>query len=168
MEREPLAHRDPELLLDEVDVPDQLGHRMFDLKPGVHLEEEERSVLIDDELARPGADVADRGRERDRRFAHARPRRGIDGRRRALLDHLLVPALGRAVALAERPHRAVPVGEDLDFDVPRALDRAFEDEALVAEGRSRGPSCARQRVGQVGLTGHELYADAAAAPGRLQ
>src|SRR5204863_5802630 len=106
------------------------GHWMLDLEPGVHLEEEERSALIDDELARPRAHVADRCRERDRRFAHPRAQRGIGGRRRALFDQLLVPPLCRAVALADRPNRAVAVGEELDLDVPRALDRTFEDEAL--------------------------------------
>ncbi len=36
---------------------------------------------------------------------------------RRLLDHLLVAALERALALAERPHAAVLVGEDLELDV---------------------------------------------------
>ena len=40
-EREPLARRDPQLLLDEVDAVDELGDRVLDLQPGVHLEEEE-------------------------------------------------------------------------------------------------------------------------------
>ena len=40
-ERERLARRDAQLLLDEVDAVDELGHRMLDLQPRVHLEEEE-------------------------------------------------------------------------------------------------------------------------------
>ena len=40
-QRQRLAGGDAQLLLDEVDAVDQLGHRMLDLQPRVHLEEEE-------------------------------------------------------------------------------------------------------------------------------
>ena len=36
-----LARGDPQLLLDEVDAVDELGHRVLDLQPRVHLQEEE-------------------------------------------------------------------------------------------------------------------------------
>ena len=42
-DRELLAGRDPDHLLDQVDTGDQLGHRMLDLQPRVHLEEIEAS-----------------------------------------------------------------------------------------------------------------------------
>ena len=52
---------DGELELDEVDAGDQLGHRVLDLEPGVHLEEEEPvGVGVVEELDRAGAEVADR------------------------------------------------------------------------------------------------------------
>ena len=57
-EVEMLAERDAQLLLDEVEAKDELGHRMFDLEAGVHLEEVEVAVLIDDEFHRPGTAVA--------------------------------------------------------------------------------------------------------------
>ena len=62
-----------------------------------------------------------------------------DRRRRRLLEDLLVPALERAVALAEVD--AVPVGieEDLDLDMARAVGQALEDEPVVTE---RGPGLA--------------------------
>ena len=40
-ERERLARRDAQLLLDEVDAVDELGDRVLDLQPRVHLQEEE-------------------------------------------------------------------------------------------------------------------------------
>ena len=40
-ERERLARGDAQLLLDEVDAGDELGHRVLDLQAGVHLDEEE-------------------------------------------------------------------------------------------------------------------------------
>ena len=49
------------------------------------------------------------------------------------LDHLLVAALERAVALAERDDAAGAVTEDLDFDMARARHEAFEEEAGIAE-----------------------------------
>ena len=60
IEREPLAPRDPDLPLHQVDAGDHLGDRMLDLQPGVHLEEVERAVLVEQELDRAGVGVADR------------------------------------------------------------------------------------------------------------
>ena len=55
-----------------------------------------------EELARAGADVADRARRaRSGGLAEPRAQPRVDGRRRRLLEHLLVAALERAVALAE-------------------------------------------------------------------
>ena len=81
---------------------------MLDLEPGVHLEEEELAAVVEEELARPGALVADRARR-----AAGRPRSGgdgprADGGRRRLLEDLLVAPLERAVALAEVDAVAVP------------------------------------------------------------
>jgi hypothetical protein len=49
-----------------------------------------------------------------------------DGRRWALLEHLLVAALEAAFALAEMQHAAVSVGEQLHLDVAGALDVALD------------------------------------------
>ena len=64
-----VALGDPELLGDEIETGDRLGHRVLDLDPSVQLEKEEPS-FIDDELDRPGASVADRCAEGDGRFQH--------------------------------------------------------------------------------------------------
>ena len=42
---------------------DQLGNRMLHLKPGVHLEEIELSVLVEQELDRAGVGVSDGARD---------------------------------------------------------------------------------------------------------
>ena len=55
-------------------------------------------------------------------------------------------ALHRALALAEREHRAVRVGEQLDLDVPRPLEVALEVDAVVAEpGLRLAPGGGRAR-----------------------
>ena len=59
-----LAGRDPEHLADQVDAGDLLGDAVLDLEPGVDLEEGDRAVLADEELARAGADVAGLAQDR--------------------------------------------------------------------------------------------------------
>ena len=52
-----LAGGDAEHLADQVDARDLLGDAVLDLEAGVDLEERDRAVLGDEELAGPGADV---------------------------------------------------------------------------------------------------------------
>ena len=111
----------------------ELGHRMLDLQPRVHLEEVEALVLAGDELDRAGAVVADRLGQRDRLLAHLLARRLVEQRRRRLLDDLLVAALDRAFALAEIDDVAVLVAEHLDLDVARIDDELLDEHAVVAE-----------------------------------
>ena len=102
LERERLPGRDEQLLLHEVDAGDELRDGMLDLDPRVQLEEGEAAVLAEDELGRARALVAQRAGERDGGVAHLAAQRGVDGGGGALLEHLLVAALDRAVALAQR------------------------------------------------------------------
>ena len=112
---------------------DHLGDAVLDLEPGVHLEEVELAVLV------RASRRCRRSRSRvafatctaaspiARRVSSSRPGRG------RLLDQLLVPALHRAVALAE-PHRvAVGVGEDLHLDVARPGEVLLEVRLGAAE-----------------------------------
>ena len=101
-ERQRLARGDPDLLGHEVDARHHLGDGVLDLEAGVHLEEEELAVL-EEELDGAGVVVAARLGDLDGRLAHGLADLGGERRRRALLDQLLVAALGRAVALAD-PH----------------------------------------------------------------
>jgi hypothetical protein len=55
LDRERQARSDPDLLVDEVDPGDHLGDRMLDLDSGVHLDEIELAILVE-ELDRAGAD----------------------------------------------------------------------------------------------------------------
>ena len=131
---------DPQLQLDQVEPGDALGDRVLDLQPGVHLQEVEASAVA----RRPGTPPCRRRRSRS---PSPRPPRGVeqlaraaaslDQRRRRLLDDLLVPALDRALALAERPDRAVGVGEHLHLDVPAGLDVGLAEHRRVAERRLR-------------------------------
>ena len=76
-------------------------------------------------------------------------------------------ALGRAVALAEVDAGPVGVEQDLDLDVPRALDEAFEDQAVVVECREGLPAGAREGVVESRRLADRPHALAATARGRL-
>jgi hypothetical protein len=54
-----------------------------------------------------------------------------------LLDHLLVAALERAVALEQVDDIAVRVAEHLHLDMARVEDIFLDQHAIVAEGRCR-------------------------------
>src|SRR5881398_680143 len=126
------AVRHAQLLVDEVDSRDELGDGMLDLDATVQLEEEEVTAL-EHELGRAGAAVADRACEGSRRVAEGDTERLVEGGRRRLLEHLLVAALDRALALAERDHRTVSVAEQLHLHMPRPLDVALAEDTVVAE-----------------------------------
>src|SRR3569833_846044 len=89
-----LAGRDPELLLYQVDSRDALGHGMFDLDAGIHLEKiKSLRILVKDEFARPGILVADVAGEADSGLADILAQRRRDAGCRCFLDDFLMPAL---------------------------------------------------------------------------
>ena len=139
-----LSVGDAELLGDEVEARDRLGHRVLDLDAAVQLEEEE-VVAVEDELDRAGAAVADRPAEGDRRLVERRAQRGREAGRGRLLEHLLMAPLDGAVALADRDDGSVRVGEQLHLDVARPLEVALAVERPVAEGAGR-PRARRRRA----------------------
>ena len=160
--RQRLAGGDPDLPLDEIDAGDHLGDRVLDLEPGVHLEEEEVAVLVD-ELDRAGVVVADRLGGLDGGLAHrVLDAVGQAGRRR-LLDQLLVAALGRAVAGRDPHHVAVLVADDLDLDVARPGEVALDVDLVATEERLGLALGAGHRVVDLGGRLHDLHAAAAAA-----
>ena len=140
---------------------------MLDLDPPVQLEEEELAAA-EHELGRSGAAVADRARERDRRLAHLGAQGCVERGGGRLLEHLLMAALDRALALAQGDHVAVCVGEQLDLDVARALEVPLAEDAVVAE-RGLPPRAGRRASASSSSAGvaDDAHAAAAAARGRL-
>jgi hypothetical protein len=130
------AAGDEQLLLDEIEAGHELGDGMLDLEPGVELDEPEL-VVRDQELGGAGAFVGHSLRQGARRVGEGRTLRGSHSRRGRLLEHLLVAALDGAVTLAEAADPAVPVGEELHFDMTRALDVTLAEHAIVTECAER-------------------------------
>ena len=58
-----------------------------------------------------------------------------DVRRRRLFEHLLIAALHRAVAGAQRPKRAVLIAQDLNLDVARLGNERLHEQGRIAERR---------------------------------
>ena len=138
LERQRLASGDPELPFDQVEAGHCFGHRMLDLKPRVHLEEVEvagpqSSRRVDDEFDRARADIARGQRRIGRGPGHCGARLLGQSGRRTFLDHLLMAALGRAVALVEVDASAVAVSEHLHFDMAGRGDIFLDHDPPVAE-----------------------------------
>ena len=131
--RKPLSCRDPQLPLDQVEPGNHLGDRVLDLQARIHLHEVEAPILLGDEFHRAGAAVADGARRGDGGLPHlAAPLRRHAGRRR-LFQHFLVPSLHRAVALEQMHCVAVRIAEHLHFDMPRPLQVALDEHAVISE-----------------------------------
>ena len=130
---------DKQLLADQVQPGDCLGDRMLDLQPGVDLEEPEVAVRVRARTRRcPRRGTRRPSRRPARRRPSARAQVGVERRRRALLDDLLVAALDRALALEAVHRTALAVGEHLDLDVPRPGDVRLAEHRGVPE-RARLP-----------------------------
>ena len=145
---------------------------MLDLEPGVHLHEPEciapeASRAVDDELDRTGADITDGLGGFDRRFSHGGSDLGGHAGRGRLLDHLLMPALQRAIALEQVHGTAVAIAEHLDLDVPRRGYVLLDQDLAVAERRLRFPDCRLQRGFEFDGFLDAPHAPAAAARHRL-
>ncbi len=136
-ERQGLARGHPELPLDEVEAGHRLRDGMLDLEPRVHLEEVEVPQgpgRVGDELDRSRPLVARGERRVGRRLRHGRAGLLRQAGRRALLDHLLVAPLQRAVALEQVDAVPMAVGEHLHLDVARRGHVLLDQHPSVAEG----------------------------------
>src|SRR5579883_487700 len=165
-ERQPRCHL--ELGAHEVEARHHLRDRVLDLQARVHLEEVVVELLVHEELDRPGVPVTGVLREADGVLAEARPELGRDDGRGRLLDDLLVPALERALALAEVNDVAARVGEDLDLDVARGRHVPLEEDGARAEGAPGLARRALELADELALVAHGADPLAAAARRRLE
>ena len=141
---------------------------MLDLQARVHLQEVEAPLPVHDELHRTGRFVVHRPRQRHRLPAHGPAGLRVDERRRRLLDDLLVPALDRALALAQVEGVPVPVRKHLDLDVARLLDEPLDEEAVVAEARPRLAPRALEPLAAFGVVARDPHPLAPASGARLE
>src|SRR5204862_4634338 len=105
---------DTDLLQYEVDAGDHLGDRMLDLDPGVHLDEVELAVLVQ-ELDGADAEILHLLHGLGDGGADLGARRSGQHRRWPFFPDLLVAPLQRAIALAEMDGAATAIPDHLDF-----------------------------------------------------
>ena len=167
LEPEPLAGRDANLFLDDVDAGHHLGDRMLDLQPRVRFHEVEAAVRIHQELERPGVGVLHGlgGVDDDR--AHPASHLVAERGRGRLFEQLLVPALDRAFAFAEVDDRPVLVAEDLELDMAWRFDVLLEVHIADAERRFGFTLRRLEGMRQLAHGSHDAHAAAAAAGRRL-
>ena len=139
--RQPLAGGDPELPFDQVLPRDQFGHRVFDLKTGVHFHEIKRTVRSGDELGRACPGVIDGPGCGDCGVAHCTACFIRHAGRRGLFQHFLVAALDRAVPFKQVYRIAMLIAEDLNLDMPGLFQVFFQQHLLVTERAQRFPLC---------------------------
>ena len=165
LEADGLACRDPDHALDQIEAGHHLGHRMLDLKARVHLQEIEAALAIDDELHGAGPTrTPPRGRARRPCSPIARAGVRVDERRRRLLDDLLVPALDRALALAEVQGISVSSASTwISMWRGSSMYRSMK-QAVVAEARTRLAPRALEPLATFGVVAGDPH-PLAAAPG---
>src|SRR5690606_2065435 len=130
-------------------------------------EEVELLLLVHDELERPERVVA---RLEDRPaddLADLLPELRCHRGARRLLDDLPVASLERALALPDRPDRAVLVGEHLELAVLRALAEFFHVDVGVLAAGLGIPRRLREARRDLRLRPHDAHAAAAPAARRL-
>ena len=157
------ACRHAQLPFDQIEPGDHLGDWMLHLQPCVHLHEVKRSVLIGDELNGTRANIADRLGCRDRGCAHLRTTLLHHARRWRFFEHLLMPALHRAVALEQVDALAMRVGKHLKFDVARLGEILLEQHGVITEARFGLPPRRSQGGSELPASIDDAHAFAAAA-----
>ena len=166
LQRQRLAGGDGQLLGHQIDAGDLFRDRVLDLQPGVHLEEEEFPLAID-ELHRSRAAIADSAGDAGGGFADMQALVGAQYRSGRFLHDLLEATLHRAFPLEDVYDLTMSIAKHLHFDVPRLVDEALHIEAAVAE---IALSFAASR-GDLGLehaqVAHDAHALAATAGGGL-
>ena len=142
---------------------------MLHLQPRVDLEERRRlAVRVVEKLDRTCAPVGNARQQRPRILVHA-PAYGFrQVRRRALLDDLLVPALQRAVPVAEDGDAAHAIAERLYLDVARRRHAALHEQAGIAERAARLALHRREARLEFRCMLAALHADAAPARRALE
>jgi len=132
-----LAHRNVELHADQVRAGYFFGDGVLDLDAGVHFEEVEFAVAVEQEFDGAGVRVMHGAREANGGFAHAVAQFLADAKGRRFFDDLLVAALDGAVAFTEMQNVAMCIAENLHFDVTDVVERLFQGHAIGGEGGER-------------------------------
>ena len=155
---------DENLRADQVEPGHHFRHGVLDLDARVHFDEIKRlAIHIHEKFHRARALIAHRLAQSHRGVAHAPAQREwqVDAGRN--FDDFLVAALHRTIAFPHVHEVAVPVAEDLRFDVFGASDKALHEHVGAAEGGPRLALRFLELAGQLVCVLHDAHASAAAS-----
>ena len=164
-----LAACEQQLLAGQVDPGEELGDGVLDLQAGVHLDEVEAAVGVEQELDRAGVAVAAAGARQRRRLGHLRARVAASSAGEG--PSSISFWWRRCTEQSRSPSTSTPPSPSASTCIStwRGRDQGLlQVHAAVAErGRRLGR---RQAVGvrEVGGVGDQAHAAAAAAGDRLQ
>src|SRR5690606_32574876 len=117
----------------DIDAGDHFGHRVLHLYPGVHLDEIELPVLVE-EFKSTGAPIADVQTGLDTGLVDEAAGFRVDVRGRGLFQNFLVAALHGAVPVTQVDRIALAVGKHLDFHVAGPVQEFLQVHGVVTEG----------------------------------
>ena len=166
-ERQRVARRHADHLFHEIGARDHLGDGVFHLDARVHLHEVVVQLIVQQKLDGARRRVAHGLRRAHGGFQHLVAHALRHHGRGAFLDHLLVVALHRAIALAQGHHGAVRIGDDLHLHVARVQHAALQVHGVVAERAHALALGDGELLGEVVLVVADAHALAATARRRL-
>ena len=130
--RQLLAGGNANLPFHEIDAGDHFGDRVLHLQTGVHLQEEELAILIN-ELDGSCVVVTDSLCCFDSGFTHCVFNAVGKCGRRSFFDQFLVTTLCRAVARGDPHHVAVLVSHQLHFNMARPGEVALDIDFVATK-----------------------------------
>ena len=139
---------------------------MLDLDARIHLDEIEFAVVVE-KLDCAGALVIHLAHGIGANLADFETLCEIERGRGAFLEHLLMAALQRAIALAKVDRMALTVAKHLHFDMARIVEKFFKIDGIVAEGRLGLAARHAERRGEFVSRTRDFHAAAAASGRRL-
>jgi len=132
-QRATLSHEN--LRANQIDAGDFFGACMLHLNPRIHFDEVKLvRVGVDQKLHGAGAAIVHRVSDGQRGIADLFPQLRVEVDRRGDLDDFLMPTLQRTIPLEQMHEPTVLVAHQLHFDMPRALNKFFEEHVAGAEG----------------------------------
>src|SRR5579883_1503857 len=124
-----------ELLANEIETNNLLGHRMLDLNTRIHLHEVKIVVLIEKEFDRTSANIADARGAFHRCRTHSITHLFRNDRRGRLLYQFLVTTLNGALTLVIVNDGTMGIAEDLNLNVAWLIDILLDVDVTIVESR---------------------------------
>ena len=146
----------------KVNTGNEFCHRMFNLNTGVHFDEVELFVFVQ-EFKRTGTAITDSLTGFDATFAHFFNQFTGHAGSRGFFQNLLVAALHGAIALTQVNGIVEVIGQDLNFDVARIFQEFFHVYGRVAESRLSFLARHGNSVNQCRFSANHAHAASAAA-----